>query len=84
MFIFETQASGYMYIAPNGICEQIASKRLGTGNLGTWNWVQAIQSHHGLMSTYIAQSAGTHERSLPNSVSQVVSAGFETPVIRTR
>ena len=35
------------------------------------HWVQAIQIHHWLMSTDIAKSAGIHERSLPDSASQV-------------
>ena len=48
------------------------------------HWVQVIQSHHWLMSTYIAESAGTP---LPNSVSHESTGGRRgilTPVVRSR
>ena len=39
------------------------------------HWVQAIQIHHWLMSTYIAKSTGIHEGSLPDSASHMTPSG---------
>ena len=50
------------------------------------HWVQAIQSHNLLMSTYIALSAGTHVSFLPDKASQVSHSGqrrIRTGVVRS-
>ena len=51
------------------------------------HWVQAIQSHNLLMSTYIALSADTHVSFLPDKASQVSHSGqrrIRTGVVRSR
>ena len=51
------------------------------------HWVQAIQSHNLLMSTYIALSTGTPVSSLPDKASQVSHIGLRrirTGVVRSR
>ena len=51
------------------------------------HWVQAIQIHHWLMSTYIAKSTHIHESFLPDSTSHMSHSGrrgdsFPSPQIK--